>query len=104
MQELSFELCMGRRVRDQRGRNVGRLNDARAERDGDRFVIVGYRIGAAAFFQRLAASIFGILPLRGYEASPGQLDVSNPERPVLTCPVELLRKFSQRRPPKKESR
>jgi len=57
-------------------------------------VIVGCAIGVAGLLERMNLGLRMILGLRGggYVARWDQLDLSDPERPRLTCPVEELQK------------
>lgn len=97
--EINLELLLGRRVRAETGEPVGRIEEVRAEdREGD-LVIVEYHVGATALFERLSASPLGreILGLfrfgrarEGYRVPWDKLDLSDPERPRLTCPVAEL--------------
>ena len=94
--ELRLEALLGRRVRDRNGRVVGRLEEFRARREGEHWVVTEYDIGPAALLERLAARHLG-MPwpgrVRGYRATWNQVDISDPDRPILTCGVDELKKL-----------
>ncbi|HEX8073130.1 MAG TPA: hypothetical protein VF546_24495 [Pyrinomonadaceae bacterium] len=98
-QEIHVELLLSRRVLALNGRPVGRLEEVRAElRRGECFVIE-YLIGTYALFERLAAwrvgrellKVFGARRRHGgYRVPWDKLDLSDPTRPRLRCPVTEL--------------
>jgi hypothetical protein len=99
MEERRVELLVGRRVYDPDSRSAGRLEEIRAERDGEHYVVVEYHIGPAALLERLALRHVGIrLPWMhpGYIARWDQLDLSDERRPTLLCPVEDLEPMPRR--------
>jgi hypothetical protein len=83
--EVRLELAVGRRVRAKNGRSIGRLEEVRATE---------FLIGPGAFLERLgmhARSLFGFaIHPHGYRARWDQVDLSDPRRPRLTCPLEEL--------------
>jgi hypothetical protein len=92
--ELRLEQLLGRRVRDASGRVVGRLEEFRATRDGEHWAVTEFHIGPTALLERLAVRHFGVgRPGRphGYRARWDQVDLSDPERPALTCGLDQLR-------------
>jgi hypothetical protein len=94
--ELHLEDLLGRRVRDQNGRVVGRLEEFRARREGDYWVVAEYDIGPTALLERLAVRHLGVTwpgRVHGYRAIWDQLDVGDPDRPTLTCEVDELKKL-----------
>ena len=103
MREVAFDRLLGRRIRDCDGREVGRLEEARAEERGGQWVIVDFRIGTAALLQRLSASILAVPGNvnEGWIARADQMDWKDPENPRLTCRIEELRRFSKRSVPGK---
>lgn len=103
MSEVRLELLLGRRVLDRDGRAIGRLEEVRAERDGDECLITDYLIGPAALLERLAAPVLRVLGFRApsHAARWEQLDLSDPEKPRLTCSVAELRTLRGPRPKKK---
>lgn len=91
--ERRLEHLVGRKVYDQTGRVVGRLEEFRAEREGEHYVIADYWIGTAALLERLAVRSLGVRHREhssGYRARWDQLNIDNPDRPTLTCAVEEL--------------
>lgn len=106
--EWRLELMLGRRVRTQDGRVIGRLEEFRAEREHDYYVVTEFHIGPTALIERLAVRHFGLtLPGRvhGYRVRWDQLDLDDPAHPRLTCPVEEIERMSapRRRHPKKHA-
>jgi hypothetical protein len=89
------EDLIGRRVLDRDGRKVGRLEEMRATREGEYYVVSEFHIGPAALIERLAVRHLGLTwPGRahGYRASWDQLDLSDPHRPRLLCDRSELKK------------
>ena len=93
MTSIRLDLLLGREVRTANNRRLGRLEEFRAERRDDRWEVTEYVIGAAGLLERLglgARLILGMKPSGGYVVRWNQLDLSNPDRPKLTCPVAEL--------------
>jgi hypothetical protein len=92
--ELHLDRLLGRQVFGGNNQSVGRLQEFRAEKQGRDWAIVEYVIGAAGLFERLGVGVRLLVgkPGRGYVARWDQLDISDPERPRLTCGVEALRR------------
>ena len=90
--EIRLELLLGRRVFTADGTLVGRLEEFRAEREGEKWVVTAFDIGPAAFVARFAVNHFGIrlMGVRGYRARWDQLDLTDDRRPVLRCAVAEL--------------
>jgi len=92
--ELHVERVLGRRVLALNGRSAGRLEEVRVEKHGSGFVVTEYHIGPAALLERLsvhALRVLGAHPRRTFAVPWDKLDLSDPERPRLLCPVEELR-------------
>jgi hypothetical protein len=94
--ECRVELLVGRKVRADNGEVIGRIEELRAEREGDYYVVTEFHLGPTALIEALAVRHLGFtLPGRvhGYRVRWDQLDLSNQERPRLTCPVEELERI-----------
>jgi sporulation protein YlmC with PRC-barrel domain len=97
--ELKLELLLGRQVVDVAGDRVGRIEEFRAEQQGDEWVIMQYLVGAAALAERLSirslvAKTLGFFGLhdrpQGFSIPWEKLDLSDPEHPRLTCTIAQL--------------
>jgi hypothetical protein len=87
---------VGSCVRSGNGEVVGRIEEVRAERHGDDHEVVEYLLGSGALAERLAL----VLPVLGRRpitivARWDQVDIHDPEHPVLTCRVDELRRERQ---------
>ncbi len=91
--EFHLDRLLGRIVLARNNQPVGRLEDCRVEKHGHRWTISEYVIGAAGLLERLGVGLRLVTGLRpgGYVVRWDQLDISDPERPRLTCGVEELR-------------
>jgi hypothetical protein len=92
---IRLDRLLGRVVQTANNRRLGRLEEFRAERRGDAWVITEYVIGGAGLMERLglgARLVLGMNRVGGYVVRWDQLDFSNPDRPRLTCPVEELQR------------
>ena len=92
---IHFERLIGRKILTANNRPLGRLEECRAERSGDSWVITEWVIGSAGLLERLGFGVRMILGLHGgrsFVARWDQVDITDPERPRLTCPVDELRK------------
>lgn len=90
-----LDRLLGRRVRTANNRSLGRLQEFRAERRGDDWVITEYVVGVSGLLERLGVGfrlVLGVQRVSGFVVRWDQLDVSNPDRPRLTCPVDDLRR------------
>jgi hypothetical protein len=102
MRNINIELLLDREVRDASGRRAGRIEEVRARKKGDEIIVEAYHLGPGALLERLAAPVFRLAPLRalglhkhahGRRVRWDQLDLSDPERPVLRCTVDELQKL-----------
>ena len=89
---VRVEDLIGQRVRERSGRVVGRIEEIRAEQNGDGWTVIEYHLGSGAMLERLA-----IVRHRFGRRSDtiiarwDQIDVQRPDTPVLTCAVEELK-------------
>ncbi len=102
--EIHLELLLGKQVLDSTGKPIGRLEEVRAEQQGDEWVIQEYLIGSAALLERLSAWTIGLrlLHLLGarkiygsYRVRWDKLDLSDPEHPRLCCSLQELKAFDR---------
>jgi hypothetical protein len=92
---IRLDLLLGREVYTANHRRLGRLEEFRAERRGADWIVTEYVIGAAGLTERLGLGVrlvLGVNRAGGYVARWDQLDLSNPERLRISCPVEDLRR------------
>jgi hypothetical protein len=90
---IRLDRLVGREVYTANNRQLGRLHEFRAERRGPSWVITEFVIGAAGLRERLGLGVrlvLGFKPAGGYVARWDQLDLSNPDRPRLTCSIQDL--------------
>ncbi len=94
MRNLRLDRLLGREVLTANHRRLGRVEEFRAERRGADWIVTEYIIGAAGMVERLglaARLLLGLSRARGYVARWDQVDLSNPDRLRITCPVGDLR-------------
>ena len=90
---MRLDRLLGRRVLTANNRPLGRLEEFRTERQGAAWVVTGCVIGPAGFLERLGLGVRLVLGLKhggGFVARWDQLDLTNPERPRLSCRIEDL--------------
>ena len=101
---INIELLLDREVRDSAGRRAGRIEEIRARKEGEEIVVEAFHLGPEALLERLAApvvrlSIFRAVGLHrhahGRRVRWDQMDLSNPEKPVLRCPREELARLAR---------
>ena len=92
---LRLDRLLGCKVLTANNRFLGRVEEFRAERRGPSWIVTEYVIGRAGLLERLGLSVRLVL---GNGRSPGfvvrwdQLDLTNPDRPRLSCSVDDLRR------------
>jgi hypothetical protein len=93
--ELRMDRLLGRPVLARNNQRVGRLEELRAEKGAEGWVVAGYLIGPTGLLERLGVGVKLLFGIRvgGYLANWDQLDISDPDRPRLTCAVEELRRL-----------
>ena len=96
--EVHLELLLGKRVVDRDGKAIGRIEEVRAEQQGDELIVTEYLVGRSAALERLSArgivrlllGAFGAKAGGGYKVSWNKLDLSNVDQPCLRCAREEL--------------
>jgi sporulation protein YlmC with PRC-barrel domain len=92
---VQLEALLGRQVRDPDGKPVGRILAVSTETDGGDCVIREYLLGTAALLTRLGLSVRRLagIPIRRQPVRVpwDQLDLSDPGKPRLRCPVAELK-------------
>lgn len=104
--EFRGELLLGLKVRAQDGTSVGRIEELRAEREHGYWVVTEFHLGPNAVIERLAVRHLGWTwpgRVHGYRVRWDQLDLSDPDRPRLTCEVADLERIGARRRPRKHA-
>jgi len=92
---LRLDRLIGRQVLTANNRSLGRLEECRVARRGSAWVVTEWVIGPTGLFERLglgARLLLGTVNGRSFLARWDQLDLTNPDRPRLTCAVEDLRR------------
>jgi hypothetical protein len=91
--EFRLDELLGCEVRARNGSRVGMLQELHCSGDTP-YDITEYVIGLAGLLDRLHI-IRAVLSLkaRGYVANAGQIDLSEPSKPTLTCDLAELRKL-----------
>lgn len=92
---IRLDRLVGREVYTANNRRLGRLHEFRVEQRGNSWIVTDYVIGTLGLMERLGLGVRLLLGLErptGYVARWDQIDLSNPDRPTLTCPVGELRK------------
>jgi len=92
---VRLDRLLGRQVLARNNQAMGRLQEFRAEKRGNGCVVVGYAIGVAGLIERMGLGVKLLFGVRGggYVARWDQLDLSDPERPRLTCEIDELQKL-----------
>lgn len=93
---MRLDRLLGRRVLTANNRSLGRLEEFHVERRGNDWIVTEFVIGVAGLAERLgmgARLILGVARASGFVARWDQLNLENPDRPRLTCPVEDLKRL-----------
>ena len=96
--QLHVELLLGEKVLAMNGLSIGRLVEIRTEINRGHFYVTEFLVGSYAFLERFAAwrigravlRVFGARRKQGYRVRWDQLDLTDPQRPKLTCEVDEL--------------
>jgi hypothetical protein len=91
--EVRLDGLLGREVVAGNHRTIGRVEEFRAEVRGGVCEITEVVIGVAGLYERLGLGVMMLFGKGrgGYVARWDQIDVSDPDRPRLTCPLDELR-------------
>ena len=90
--EIRFEDLIGKPVRNQYGRIIGRIEEARVEPEGDDYLVTDFLIGPVELWPRILTFLGEVPTLRAVGLGrqgklrpfPWQwIDLSDPERPRL---------------------
>lgn len=102
--EIHLELLIGKSVFDIVGNRIGRIEEVRAEPQGDEWTIVEYYVGIAAVLERFSAWNVGTGLLhflgarklhKSYRIPWDKLDLSDVEHPRLVCSIDELKNITQ---------
>jgi len=91
--EIRLDELLGRQVRARNGAPVGHLEELRCSGAAP-YEVTEYVIGLAGVFDRLhiVRAVLGLKP-RGFIAAAGQIDLTDPAKPILTCDLTALRRL-----------
>jgi len=91
--EIRLDELLGREVRARNGMPVGHLEELRCSGAAP-YQVTEYVIGLAGLFDRLhiVRAVLGMKP-RGFIATTGQVDLTDPAKPTLTCDLTELRRL-----------
>ena len=101
--ERRVELLLGKKVHALDGGVVGRIEEIRAQRESNYWVVMEFHLGPTAVFERLAVRYLGFtLPGRahGYRVRWDQIDMEDADRPRLTCDVSQIERLGGPRKPR----
>jgi sporulation protein YlmC with PRC-barrel domain len=91
---IRFEDLVGKTVRNQYGRAIGRIEEARVEPEGDDYLVTEFLIGPLALWPRILAFVGEVPTLRAVGLGRQRLlrpfpwhwiDLTDPERPRLVA-------------------
>ena len=101
--EIHLELLLSKPVLDLEGKEIGRIEEVRAQKQGNEWIVQEYLIGSAAILERLSAWTIGLKILHllgarqgigGYRVPWDKLDLTDPQKPRLRCLKHELKTFS----------
>ncbi|WP_315789289.1 hypothetical protein [Fischerella sp. JS2] len=102
--DIDFEKLLGRQVVDPTGKTIGRIEEVRAEKQGEEWVMQVYIIGTIGMLERLPTSdiateilyLIGVKKIHGGYIVPWEkLDLSDPKKPRLLCSIDELKILSE---------
>jgi len=88
MKHVALDLLLGRMVHCPKGARIGRIEEMQL---GDEADVLEFLVGRQALLRRLSALGLIRRRLKGYRIRWDQIDISEPTRPRLTCPIEDLK-------------
>jgi hypothetical protein len=90
--EVRLDRLLGREVLAGNNRRIGRIEEFRSEVGNGSCRITAFVIGAAGLSERLGMHVKSLFGVRGsgFVARWNQIDLSDPDHPRLTCPVDEL--------------
>lgn len=92
---IRLDRLVGRQVYTANNRRLGRLEEFHAEQQGTNWIVFRCSIGASGLAERLglaARLILGVPRATGYIARWDQIDISDPDRLRITCPINQLQR------------
>lgn len=93
--KVHLEQLLGKLVRDPDEMKVGRILSVHAEIESGECVVRAYDLGAAALMENLGISILrvahGLFRKEPLRVPWDLMDLSDPERPRLRCPLAELK-------------
>ena len=97
-QQLNLELLLGKKVFARNGKSIGRLEEVCVELAPGECRVTEFLVGEYGVFSRLSAwsiaravlGVFGPAFRSGHRIPWNKIDLTNPERPTLTCSVSEL--------------
>jgi len=90
---LPLDRLIGRRVVDRDGQPAGRIQELRIETRNGEWIVVEYVLGVGGLLERLNVGVKLLLGgrIRRRSSPADHIDLSEPERPRLTCRRDELR-------------
>jgi hypothetical protein len=93
---LRLDRLLGRKVLTGNNRVLGRVEEFCAEKHGSAWLVVEFMVGPIGLIERFGLGmrlVLGTARPRGYAVRWDQIDLTNLQRPRLSCPVEELRRL-----------
>jgi hypothetical protein len=100
--DIDLEQLLGKQVLDSTDTPVGIIEEVRAEKQGDEWVMQAYLIDSIKMLERLSIWSSGLEILHligaheihgGYIVPWEKLDLTDPEQPRLLCTLDELKKY-----------
>ncbi len=109
--KIHLELLLSKQVLDSTGKVIGSIQEVRAEKQGDEWVVKEYLVGTGAVLERLSAWKVGLGILRllgarkidvGCSIPWDKLDLNNPDIPRFLGTLDELKTLSSQQKQKAE--